>query len=156
MPSILKPSCYLSRQRMLQSCATLVVKSRASVEREIPINFASLFSEQKRRNTSCEVLGNHRWQSQQSRLELGAAFQPWILAGEQMSRGPYFANQLRACSKSLGGKNLTGARRTHAPAKESAGVSQRGSATMAILEILPLCEKRKSRLSSQSALRSQP
>ena len=40
--SILRPSCYLSKQRMLQSCATLVVKSRASVEREIPINFASL------------------------------------------------------------------------------------------------------------------
>jgi len=45
--SILRPSCYLSKQRMLQSCATLVVKSRASVEREIPINFASLFSKQR-------------------------------------------------------------------------------------------------------------
>ena len=58
-----------------------------------------------------------------------------IPTGEQMSRGPYSANHLPACSKSLGGKNLTRARRTHAPAKESAGVSQRGSATMAILEI---------------------
>ena len=28
-----------------------------------------------------EVLGNHRWKSQQSRLDLGAVSQPWILAG---------------------------------------------------------------------------
>src|SRR4029077_568530 len=67
----------------------------------------------------------------------------------------YSANQLRACSSSLGGKNFTGARRTPAPAKASARVSQRGSATTAILEILPPCEIRKSR-SFQSAPHSQP
>ena len=48
----------------------------------------------------------------------------------------YSANQLRACASSLGGKNFTGVRRTPAPAKASARVSQRGSATIAILEIL--------------------
>src|SRR5436190_21531879 len=35
----------------------------------------------------------------------------------------YSANQLRACSSSLGGKKFTGARRTPAPAKASARVS---------------------------------
>src|SRR5438876_11891942 len=55
----------------------------------------------------------------------------------------YSANQLRACSSSADGKNFTGARRTPAPAKASARVSQRGSATMAILEILPPCKKKK-------------
>ena len=60
-------------------------------------------------------------------------------------RTTYSANQLRACSSSSGGKNFTGTRRTLAPAKASARVSQRGSATMAILEILSACKKRKSR-----------
>src|SRR4029450_4571483 len=48
----------------------------------------------------------------------------------------YSANHLRACASSLGGKNFTGAPRSPAPAKASARVSQRGSARMAILEIL--------------------
>src|SRR5437763_4565443 len=68
----------------------------------------------------------------------------------------YSANQLRACSSSADGKNFTGARRNPAPAKASARVFQRGSATMAILEILPPCKKRKSRSFPQSAPRSQP
>jgi hypothetical protein len=67
----------------------------------------------------------------------------------------YSASQVRACSSSLGGKNFNGARRTPAPAKASASGSQRCSPTMAILEILPPCEIRKSR-SFQSAPRSQP
>jgi hypothetical protein len=32
-----------------------------------------------------EVLGDNRWQSQQSRLGVGAVFQAWIIAGEQSS-----------------------------------------------------------------------
>src|SRR6266516_6196769 len=52
----------------------------------------------------------------------------------------YSANQLRACTSSSDEKSFTGARRNPAPAKASARVSQCGSATMAILEILPPCE----------------
>ena len=48
----------------------------------------------------------------------------------------YSVSQIRACSSSLGEKNFTGARRTPAPAKASARVSQRGSARIAILLIL--------------------
>jgi hypothetical protein len=75
-----------------------------------------------------------------------SVFQPIMAA--------YSANQVRACSNSSGRKNFTGARRTPAPAKARARESERGSATMAILEILPRAII-KSR-SSQSAPRCQP
>src|SRR5436190_21369582 len=88
--------------------------------------------------------------------ELHNPKRPSPAAPQFMLRGTYPASQLRAFSSSLGGKNFTGARRTPAPAKASASVSQRDSATMAILEILPLCKKRKSRSFPQSAPRSQP
>src|SRR5213078_5337604 len=87
--------------------------------------------------------------------ELHAQNGPPAKRPQFMLSGTYSTNQLRACPSSLGGKNFTGARRTPAPAKASARGSQRGSATMAILEILPPCEIRKSR-SFQSAPRSQP
>jgi hypothetical protein len=41
------------------------------------------WKKQKRRYRAREVLGNHRWQSQQSRLELGLCLKPWTATGER-------------------------------------------------------------------------
>ena len=56
--------------------------------------------------------------------ELHNPKRPSPAAPQFMLRGTYPASQLRAFSSSLGGKNFTGARRTPAPAKASASVSQ--------------------------------